>query len=68
VARFGAMVAPFIPLLNVYMESLPLLIFGTSAFIGGLITFLLPETFGNRLPDTIEEAENIGRRRTKINF
>lgn len=60
-ARLGALVAPFVPLLRVYSESLPVIIFGVSAFIGGMLTFLLPETLGKKLPETIEEAENIGK-------
>lgn len=65
-SRFGALLAPFVPLLKVVYEFLPLLLFGTVAFISGLLAIWLPETLGKKLPDTIEEAENIGKRSSKI--
>ncbi|CAO1398966.1 unnamed protein product [Diamesa serratosioi] len=60
-ARFGALLAPFVPLLRFTFDFLPLLVFGAIAFLGGLLAILLPETLGGKLPDTIEEAENIGK-------
>lgn len=59
IARLGAMVAPFVPLLGNYMKSLPLLLFGIVAAIGGFLAFILPETLGRKLPDSIEEAERL---------
>ena len=38
----------------------PSLVFGLMALIAGLTTFILPETLGRKLPDTIEDAEQIG--------
>lgn len=61
-SRFGALLAPFVPLLKRFYNFLPLLIFGTFAFISGLLAATLPETLGQKLPDTIEEAENIGKK------
>jgi hypothetical protein len=58
-SRFGALLAPFVPLLKFIFDFLPLLIFGMFAFIAGLLSMLLPETLGRKLPDTFEEAENI---------
>lgn len=60
-SRFGALLAPFVPLLRTYYSFLPLLIFGSFAFTSGLLATTLPETLGHKLPDTIEEAENIGK-------
>lgn len=60
-ARFFSLVAPFVPLLQKYYEFLPLLVFGSSAFISGILALLLPETLGIKLPDSIKEAEDIGR-------
>lgn len=40
---------------------LPLVLFGSVAFLGGLLLFFVPETLGNKLPDTVEEAEELGR-------
>ncbi|XP_031633751.1 organic cation transporter protein [Contarinia nasturtii] len=60
VARLGALVAPFVPLLSNYYRPLPLLLFGAVSLLAGLLALLLPETFGRKLPDTAEEAEQIG--------
>ncbi|CAB3221783.1 unnamed protein product [Arctia plantaginis] len=57
--RIGSIVAPQTPLLMAYMVSLPYLIFGVMAVTSGLLMCLTPETLGIKLPDTIEEAENI---------
>ena len=35
---------------------MPFLIFGVATLIGGLSAYLLPETKGKKLPDTIQEA------------
>lgn len=61
-SRFGALVAPFVPLLKRISTILPLLVFGAFAFVAGVFALLLPETLGTKLPDTIEEAENIGKK------
>lgn len=61
-SRFGALLAPFVPLLQFIYNFLPLLLFGVVAFIAGLIASFLPETLGIKLPDTIEEAESIGKK------
>lgn len=60
-SRFGALLAPFVPLLKRVYTSLPLIVFGAFAFISGVLALTLPETLGEKLPDTIEEAENMGR-------
>lgn len=39
----------------------PILMFTSMATIAGLLTLLFPETLNIKLPDTIEEAENIGK-------
>ena len=44
---------------------MPNLLFGSLSLIAGLLSLLLPETKGTQLPDTIEEAELIGRQRHK---
>lgn len=60
-ARFFSIVAPFVPILQQYYAFLPLLVFGSSAFISGLLALMLPETLGIKLPHSIKEAEDIGR-------
>ncbi|XP_075975539.1 organic cation transporter protein-like [Anticarsia gemmatalis] len=59
VGRIGSVIAPQTPLLAAYMESLPYLIFGIMAGTAGLLMMLTPETLNTKLPDTIEQAENI---------
>ena len=41
--------------------AIPLPVFGVAAFIGGLLSFTLPETAYKKLPDSIEEADNFSR-------
>lgn len=83
-ARFGAMMAPFVPLLvspfspekfntstllliliflqkGLYVKPLPLVLFGILSLFGGITAFLFPETLKKKLPDTVEEAENLGK-------
>ncbi|KAH8405588.1 hypothetical protein KR215_003390 [Drosophila sulfurigaster] len=56
-ARFGAMLAPFVPLLGTYYEPLPMLLFGGTSMLAGLLSLLLPETFHKKLPDTVSVNE-----------
>lgn len=43
------------------MPSLPLILFGLMSIIAGLLSLIFPETLGTKLPDTVWQAENIGR-------
>lgn len=58
-ARIGGFIAPYISGLGVKNSSLPFLIFGGAAIIGGLASILLPETQGQKLPETVEDVERI---------
>lgn len=60
-ARVGALVAPFVPLLVFIHEAFPMFLFGFVAAIAGFLVFLLPETLGSKLPETVEEAINISK-------
>ena len=60
-SRIGGMVSPLIFLAEDKWAPLPFVIFGLSALSAGLLTLLLPETRGRNLPETIEEAEAIGK-------
>lgn len=60
-ARFFSLVAPFVPLLHSYSAFLPLFVFGSSAFTSGILALMLPETLGIKLPDSLKEAEEIGK-------
>ncbi|XP_021503412.1 solute carrier family 22 member 1 isoform X2 [Meriones unguiculatus] len=46
-------------------QALPLILFGVLSLIAGAMTLLLPETKGMALPETIEEVENLGKRKSK---
>uniref|UniRef100_A0A336L4Z8 CSON004419 protein n=1 Tax=Culicoides sonorensis TaxID=179676 RepID=A0A336L4Z8_CULSO len=61
-ARFAALLAPFVPLLEHIDRSFPLTLFGIIAFIGGFLTLILPETLNTKLPETVQDAENLGRK------
>ena len=63
-ARIGGFIAPYIAGLGVTDPSLPFLVFGISAIIGGLASVLLPETRGAKLPETVEDVERIVRDRS----
>ncbi|OWF41580.1 solute carrier family 22 member 3-like [Mizuhopecten yessoensis] len=63
--RVGGLLAPQILLLGDYThKSVPIIAFGVLGVIGGVLTLLLPETLGRKLPDSIQDAENM--RGTKI--
>ena len=49
------------------MASLPLILFGAISLFSGLLALYFPETHHTKLPDTIEEAENIGKSRRHLN-
>ncbi|GLH00624.1 Organic cation transporter protein [Gryllus bimaculatus] len=58
----GAIAAPVSPLLNTYFQGLHLILFGGFTLASAIITLFLPETRGVKLPDTVEEAEQLGTR------
>lgn len=51
------------------MPSLPMYLFAVIALLASGLVTLLPETYNNNLPNTIAEAEEIGREKlqTKTN-
>lgn len=58
-ARLGASISPLIMLLEDMWKLLPEVIFCTVAIFSGLIAWLLPETNNTRLPETIEDIEEM---------
>ena len=42
-------------------KAIPLTIFGVANFIGAALCMTLPETLNRKLPDTIEDADNLDR-------
>lgn len=65
VARIGGILAPYVNLLADVWKPFPLIIFGVLAFIGGLLSLYLPETLNKKLPETIQEGENFGKKKRK---
>nr|XP_012225556.1 PREDICTED: solute carrier family 22 member 5-like isoform X1 [Linepithema humile] len=63
--RIGSILSPQTPLLAQIMPSLPLILFGSIGIIAGLLSLIFPETVGTKLPDTVWEAENIGKVQVK---
>ncbi|XP_068617258.1 organic cation transporter protein-like [Battus philenor] len=59
VGRIGSIVAPQMPLLAIYIDWLPSVLFGATALIAGALMLTTPETLNTKLPDTIREAEHI---------
>ncbi|XP_026871329.2 solute carrier family 22 member 16 isoform X1 [Electrophorus electricus] len=67
--RVGSVVAPFCVYLADIWVYLPQLIVGILAFIIGVLTLFLPETLGEPLTSTLEEAEALGikpNKKTKV--
>jgi len=54
-ARVGGIMAPFIVLLGDYHPNLQFTVFGILSLSSGLINLRLPETKGEKLPDSVKE-------------
>merc|ERR1711981_942836 len=61
IARIGAILALVLRLLSSYYKPAPMLIMGIAALVAGVMALNFPETVGNKLPETMEEAINIGK-------
>uniref|UniRef100_A0A1B0DMI4 Major facilitator superfamily (MFS) profile domain-containing protein n=1 Tax=Phlebotomus papatasi TaxID=29031 RepID=A0A1B0DMI4_PHLPP len=59
--RIGSIVAPFTVLLGKYFESLEMILFAAVSIPAGALILLAPETLKTTLPDTVQEAEDIGK-------
>lgn len=49
------------------MPTLPVILYGGASILSGLLVLFFPETFNAKLPDTVEDAINIGKKKTKLN-
>lgn len=56
ISRIGTILAPYILLIGPYYP----LFFGIAALVAGLSAFVLPETLGKPLPETIADGEELG--------
>ena len=63
--RVGGILCPYINMLSDVWTPLPLIIYGALALSGGLLTLLLPETLGRKLPETIQDGENFGLKKKR---
>ncbi|CAD0201595.1 unnamed protein product [Chrysodeixis includens] len=64
VGRLGSITAPLTPALALEVwEPFPSVLFGSFALLSGLLIFTTPETLGTKLPDTFEDAENLGKKK-----
>ncbi|CAK1585779.1 unnamed protein product [Parnassius mnemosyne] len=61
--RIGSIVAPLTPAFAAATwDDLPFALFAGFALLSGLLVLITPETLGSNLPDTMEEAEQLGRK------
>ncbi|XP_028161598.1 organic cation transporter protein-like [Ostrinia furnacalis] len=62
VGRLGSITAPLTPALaQEVWASLPSVLFGSFALLSALLVLTTPETLGTKLPDTMRDAEDLGR-------
>ncbi|XP_045769455.1 organic cation transporter protein-like [Maniola jurtina] len=64
--RIGSIFAPMTPALAIYYHGIPSLLFGGMGIIAGLLVLTQPETLGCKMPDTLAEAEAIGKPESRI--
>ena len=60
-AGLGGIMSIMIGLLGTYWTSAPMLFMGIVAVSAGTLALMLPETVGNKLPETMDNAINIGK-------
>nr|KAG5711193.1 hypothetical protein BaRGS_004837 [Batillaria attramentaria] len=66
VGRFGSIVSPYVADLGLFVEgrigpALPLIVFGGLTMAAGGLSLMLPETLHRKLPETLEDAVNLGK-------
>ena len=57
----GGICANLVGLLAPFWFPAPMVVMGIVAVIAGALALKLPETVGNKLPETMDEAINIGK-------
>lgn len=65
VSRIGGIAASFIILLSDYWKPLPMIVMGVCCLVGCVLARMLPETFNQKLPETLADAENFGTAKEK---
>ncbi|GAA6230521.1 solute carrier family 22 member 5-like isoform X2 [Lates japonicus] len=66
VSRVGSCISPFLLQLSVYFKYLPYITLGTLAVVSAFATLFLPESFGQPLPQTVQQMHQ--RERMKCPF
>ncbi|CAK1585777.1 unnamed protein product [Parnassius mnemosyne] len=61
IGRIGSISAPLTPALMEYWRGIPSMMFGAMAVLSGLLVLTQPETLGTKMPDTLAEAEALGK-------
>ncbi|KAG8180653.1 hypothetical protein JTE90_025358 [Oedothorax gibbosus] len=65
--RIGAMTAPFVKELgNATHPAVPAIVYGSLSIVAAVLIALLPETYNQTLPDTIYEAEGLGKNKNDV--
>uniref|UniRef100_A0A3Q2FGY5 Solute carrier family 22 member 21 n=1 Tax=Cyprinodon variegatus TaxID=28743 RepID=A0A3Q2FGY5_CYPVA len=64
-SRIGSIVAPYFIYLGTYSVSLPYILIGSLTALTGLISLLLPESFGMPLPETISHMQSFPGKKKK---
>ncbi|XP_077990496.1 organic cation transporter protein-like isoform X2 [Glandiceps talaboti] len=59
-ARIGTIIAPYIMLSTSVWNPLPFMLMGVTSFLAGVLVLLLPETRGQKIPETLAEGEIFG--------
>uniref|UniRef100_A0A8D0DX27 Solute carrier family 22 member 4 n=1 Tax=Salvator merianae TaxID=96440 RepID=A0A8D0DX27_SALMN len=54
-SRVGSIIAPFFVFFDAYDKYLPYILMGSLTVLIGILTLFLPESYGNPLPETVEE-------------
>ncbi|XP_075972824.1 organic cation transporter protein-like [Anticarsia gemmatalis] len=60
--RIGSIIAPLTPPLMEYWSGIPSMMFAVTALISAGLVLTQPETRGQNVPDTIEDAERLGKK------
>ena len=66
--RVGGIIALVIDPLKRIWKPLPMTLSGSVAVIAGLFAIAFPETTGEKMPETMEEALNIGKKQKRITY
>lgn len=66
VARVGGIFASYTSVLVEIWPPLPFMLMGVLGLLAGMLSLILPETHHKKLPETIEDGENFGKKPSKL--